>query len=90
MSYCDYVCRPSCIVRRARASSVVRRQNLALNDNPCYNPGLIDSKLGRRYRGDLSIENYYNCSDQKSNMAATAAILKIYYDVFFLLNQKAS
>ena len=49
----------------------------------------IDSKLDKKYRGDLYIKNSLNRSYRKSNMATTIAILKICFH-FFLLNRTAN
>ena len=49
----------------------------------------IDSKLGRKHRGDLKIKNSKIRVDRNSKMAAMAAILKIYFSLL-LPNPKAS
>ena len=43
----------------------------------------IDSILDRKYQGDLWIENSYYRSDRKSKMVTLAAMLKIYFELFY-------
>ena len=43
----------------------------------------MDSKLDRKYQGDLKIKNGYNHSDRKSKMVTLAAMLKILLDFFY-------
>ena len=47
-----------------------------------------DSKLDRKYSGDLQIQNSLNHTDQKSKLSTKAAFLKIYLEL--LLNRKAN
>ena len=56
---------------------------LLLNQRPS------DSKLGRKYHGDLQIKKSINRSDRYSRMTGAAAILKIFFKLL-VLNRNAN